>query len=229
MKKILVIIPTYNEEKSIENVVRDIRENADVDIVIVNDGSTDNTYEVAKKTDSFVIDLPFNLGIGGAMQTGYLYAYYNDYDIAVQVDADGQHDASFINDIIKPVIDDEADMIIGSRYVEKTSYKSTFFRRLGMIYFTGVIKLFTGIKINDTTSGFRAINRKIIELFANDYPEDYPEVEVLVKLKRKGFRFSEVPVCMRERKTGRSSITPFKSLYYMIKVTLGIMISAIRR
>jgi glycosyltransferase involved in cell wall biosynthesis len=229
MNKILIIIPAYNEEKSIKEVIDDINDKIkDVDIVVINDGSTDNTLNEANKTNAFVIDLPFNLGIGGAMQTGYLHALNNDYDIAVQIDADGQHDASYINDIIKPVIDGQADMVIGSRYLEKTEYKSTFFRRTGMIYFTNLIKCITGKRVTDTTSGFRAVNKTIIKIFANDYPEDYPEVEVIIRLNKKGFKIEEKTVKMHERKAGKSSITPFKSIYYILKVTLGVMISAIK-
>jgi len=229
-KKILIIVPAYNEEESIKNVVQAIyNQEVKVDVVVVNDGSRDNTYEEAKKTNANVLDLPFNLGIGGAMQTGYLYAYKNNYDIAIQIDADGQHNPVDIKNLIQPTLNEEVDMVIGSRYLEKTKYKSTIFRRLGMIYFTTIIKLFTGNKVTDTTSGYRAVDRKIIELFAREYPEDYPEVEVLVWLKKRKLKLKEISVEMNERTTGKSSITPFKSLYYMIKVTLGIIISSIRK
>jgi len=229
-KKILIIVPAYNEEESIKNVVQAIyNQEVKVDVVVVNDGSRDNTYEEAKKTNANVLDLPFNLGIGGAMQTGYLYAYKNNYDIAIQIDADGQHNPVDIKNLIQPILNEEVDMVIGSRYLEKTKYKSTIFRRLGMIYFTTIIKLFTGNKVTDTTSGYRAVDRKIIELFAREYPEDYPEVEVLVWLKKRKLKLKEISVEMNERTTGKSSITPFKSLYYMIKVTLGIIISSIRK
>lgn len=230
MNKVLAIIPAYNEEKSIKKVINDIYNmTEDTDVVVINDGSTDNTEKEAKDTKAYVISLPYNLGIGGAMQTGYLYALRNGYDIALQVDADGQHDAKSIKSIIKPLRDEEADLVIGSRYLEKTGYRSTLFRRLGMIYFTNIIKLFTGERITDTTSGFRAANKKVIEVFADDYPEDYPEVEVLVRLNKKKFKIKEVSVEMHERKAGKSSITAFKSAYYMIKVTLGITISAIKK
>lgn len=229
-KKILVIVPAYNEEESIKNVVESIQnQEVNVDVVVINDGSKDHTYKEASKTDAYVIDLPFNLGIGGAMQTGYLYAFKNKYDIAIQIDADGQHNSEYIKNLIQPILNEEADMVIGSRYLEKTQYKSTLFRRLGMIYFTAIIKLFTGNRVTDTTSGYRAVNRKVIKMFAREYPEDYPEVEVLVWLKKRRLKIKEISVEMNERTTGKSSITPFKSLYYMIKVTLGIIISSIRK
>ena len=222
MKKILIIIPAYNEELSIGKVITEIKtKNKEVDILVVNDGSTDNTFNEACKYGVMVIDLPCNLGIGGAMQTGYMYAYKNDYDIAVQVDGDGQHDPSDIEEIIKPVMNNEVDMIIGSRFINKTGYKSTIFRRSGMIYFTNLIKILTGKRIEDTTSGFRAVNRKIIELFAKDYPLEYPEVEVIVKLSKMGYKIKEIPVFMHKRNFGKSSITPIKSIYYMIRVTIG--------
>jgi len=223
VKKILAIIPAYNEEATISKVINDIMiNNKDIDILVVNDGSTDNTFNEACGFEAMVIDLPYNLGIGGAMQTGYMYAYKNNYDIAIQIDGDGQHDPSDIDEIIRPVINNEVDMIIGSRFISNTGYKSTFFRRSGMIYFSNLINLFTGNKIQDTTSGFRAVNRKIIEVFAKDYPLAYPEVEVIVKLNKMGFRIREIPVFMHKRNFGKSSITPLKSIYYMFRVTVGI-------
>jgi len=229
-KKVLVIIPAYNEEATIGKVITEIKKNNnDLDILVVNDGSTDNTFNEACKQRVMVIDLPCNLGIGGAMQTGYMYALKNNYDVAVQVDGDGQHNPADIDEIIKPVINNEVDMIIGSRFINKTGYKSTFFRRSGMIYFTNLINLLTGKKIADTTSGFRAVNRKIIELFAKDYPLDYPEVEVIVKLNKRGYKIKEIPVLMRKRNYGKSSITPLKSIYYMIRVTLGVTSHAISK
>lgn len=230
MKKILVIIPAYNEEATIGKVITEIkRNNKNVDILVVNDGSSDNTFSEACKYGVMVIDLPCNLGIGGAMQTGYIYALKNTYDIAVQVDGDGQHDPADISEIVKPVVNNEVDMIIGSRFINKTGYKSTFFRRSGMIYFTNLINLLTGKKITDTTSGFRAVNRKIIELFAKEYPTEYPEVEVIVKLNKMGYKIKEIPVFMHERNFGKSSITPLKSIYYMVRVTFGVTSHVISR
>lgn len=224
MNNILIIIPAYNEAKTIKNVVREIKNNfQQADILVINDCSEDETKEILIEEKIEYIDLITNLGIGGAMQTGYIYAYKNNYDIAIQIDADGQHDPCNIKDILKPIEEGKADMVIGSRYVEKTSYKTPIFRRIGMLYFKNIISLITNKKINDTTSGYRAVNKEIIKLFANDYPKDYPEVEVLVKLSKKGFRILEVPVEMQERKAGFSSITPLKSIQYMVKVTFNLM------
>jgi len=227
--KVLVIIPAYNEEASISAVITKIRlSTPEADIVVINDGSSDNTSGKARDAGAVVIDLPFNLGIGGAMQTGYKYAAQNNYDIAVQVDGDGQHDPSYIKSLIQPVVENRADMTIGSRYVSKTGYKSPFFRRTGMLFFSALINLLTGQQVKDTTSGFRVVNKKIIKLFAESYPTDYPEVDVLVKLHRKKFRVMEIPVEMHERQGGKSSITALRSIYYMIKVSLSLIIGAIR-
>jgi len=227
--KILVIIPAYNEEESIASVINQIRCYApEADILVINDGSVDATSERAVKAGAKVVNLPFNLGIGGAMQTGYIYAKYHSYDVAIQVDGDNQHDPSYIQKLIRPIADNSADMVIGSRYVGKTIYKSTVFRRVGMVFFTFLIRLLTDKWIMDTTSGFRAVNKDIIDLFASDYPVDYPEVDVLVRLYKKKFRIIELPVEMKARKTGKSSITPIRSIYYMIKVTLSLIIETIK-
>lgn len=228
MNKILIIVPAYNESKTIKSVVNQININIpEADILVINDCSNDETEIVLKKENINHINLISNLGIGGAMQTGYIYALKNNYDIAIQIDGDGQHDPYNIKEILRPIQNNDADMVIGSRYVEKTSYKTTIFRKVGMLYFKNIIKLITNKKINDTTSGYRAVNRKIIELFAKDYPKDYPEVEVLVKLSKKGCRVLEIPVEMHGRKAGFSSITPLKSVHYMIKVTFNLMKRAV--
>jgi len=228
LNKILIIVPAYNEAKTIKSVINQLNSNIpEADILVINDCSNDETETILKEENINHINLISNLGIGGAMQTGYIYALKNNYDIAVQVDGDGQHDSYNIKEILKPIQENEADMVIGSRYVEKTSYKTPIFRKMGMIYFKNIISLITNRKINDTTSGYRAINKKVIKLFASDYPNDYPEVEVLVKLNKKGFRVLEIPVEMCERRAGFSSITPIKSVYYMIKVTLNLMKRAV--
>lgn len=228
MNKILIIIPAYNEAKTIKSVVNQLNINIpEADILVINDCSDDETETILKEENINHISLISNLGIGGAMQTGYIYALKNDYDIAVQIDGDGQHDSYNIKEILKPIEDNEADMVIGSRYVEKTSYRTPIFRKIGMMYFKNLVNLITNKKINDTTSGYRAVNSKVIKLFAEDYPKDYPEVEVLVKLNKKGFRVLEVPVEMREREAGFSSITPIKSVHYMIKVTFNLMKRAV--
>ncbi|NOV03352.1 glycosyltransferase [Paenibacillus sp. LMG 31457] len=228
--KMLAIVPAYNEEKSIAHVVAAIKcAQPDMDIVIVNDGSKDRTSQVARLTQlATVIDLPVNLGIGGAMQTGYLYAARHGYEIAVQIDADGQHDPQALSHILEPLAAGQADCCIGSRFLMKTSYRSAWNRRAGILFFTWMIGWMTGKTFTDPTSGFRAVNRQIIEFFAGEYPEDYPEVEAIVLLEKQRFRVKEVSVVMHARQAGRSSITPVKSLYYMIKVSLAICITRIR-
>ncbi|HHV99656.1 MAG TPA: glycosyltransferase family 2 protein [Clostridiaceae bacterium] len=227
--KILTIIPAYNEEKSITSVIANVRRYVpESDILVVNDGSSDNTALYAAAANAMIINLPFNLGIGGAMQTGYMFARDNNYDIAIQVDGDGQHNPSDIQKLVKPVIDNLTDMAIGSRYISRTSYRSSYLRRIGMIFFSALVAFLTGNKVKDTTSGFRVVNRNIINYFAKNYPTDYPEVDVLVKLHKKGFRIMEIPVEMNRRQNGKSSITPFRSVYYMIKVSISILIDAIR-
>lgn len=227
--KCLVIIPAYNEERSITTVIDRITVSTPgADILVINDGSTDSTSEKAAKRGAKVIDLPFNLGIGAAMQTGYIYAMRKGYDIAVQVDADGQHDPAYIKHLVEPVANGLADMAIGSRYLQRTAYKSSVSRRIGMLFFSMLVNLLTGQTLKDTTSGFRAINRKVMEYFAAEYPSDYPEVDVLLKLYKKGFKILEIPVMMHGRNSGKSSITPFRSVYYMVKVSLSLFIDAIR-
>ena len=227
--RVMVIIPAYNEENSITKVIRQIKNNSpQADIVVVNDGSKDNTVATARAEGVVVIDLPYNLGIGGAMQTGYLYAYLNNYDVAVQIDADGQHNPADLPKLLQKLTDCSCDMVVGSRYVARTDYKSSKSRRVGMVFFSAIIKLITGCKIKDTTSGFRAVNRKIIEVFATKYPTDYPEVEVLVLLQKLNFKIVEIPVQMENRQAGHSSITPLRGIYYMLKVTLALVMNTLR-
>lgn len=228
--KKLVIIPAYNESASIVNTVNDIKKNApDFDYVVINDHSKDNTLQVCKDAGLNVIDLPLNLGIGGAVQTGYLYACQNGYDIAVQFDGDGQHDAKYLNEMAETLVNEQADMVIGSRFIEKEGFQSSFTRRLGIRYFTFLIKILTGQKITDPTSGYRMCNRKIIELFAGNYPKDYPEPETTTWILRKKLKVLEIPVIMRAREEGVSSISLKKSFYYMFKVTMAIIIERTRR
>ena len=228
--KALVIIPAYNEEKSIVPVIHSVKKwHPNIDIVVVNDGSKDETSRVAKETGlAHVVDLPVNLGIGGAVQTGYLFAFRNNYDIAIQIDADGQHDPADLEKIIEVVASGEAACCVGSRFVEKTEYKPSFFRGFGINFFSNMIKMTVGKRITDPTSGFRAVNRQVIEVFANYYPDDYPEVEAIVLLERMGHSVKEASVHMHSRSAGRSSITPFKSMYYMIKVSLAVIMTRIR-
>lgn len=222
----LAIIPAYNEEESILEVVRDLEENAPfVDILVVNDGSTDGTSQILKAHGINHIDLIKNLGIGGAVQTGYKYALQNDYDIAIQFDGDGQHSAQYIKDLIRPIEEGRADLVVGSRFKGNTEgFKSSAMRRLGINILSAVLKLASTNKIEDVTSGFRAADKEVIQLFASYYPDDYPEPEALALVARKGMRVAEVPVSMNERIGGESSIKKMDSVYYMIKVTLAILI-----
>lgn len=228
--KKLVIIPAYNESASIVSTVNDIKENApDFDYVIINDRSKDNTYEICIENKLNVISLPLNLGIGGAVQTGYWYAVENGYDIAVQFDGDGQHDAKYLNSMADYLVKNECDMVIGSRFITKEGFQSSSMRRLGIRYFTVLIKIMTGKKITDPTSGYRMCNRKVAEIFANSYPKDYPEPETTVGILRRKMKILEIPVIMRARTEGVSSISPRKSIYYMFKVTLAILMERLRR
>ena len=229
MKK-LIIIPAYNESENIENTVRDILEKApDFDYVIINDCSTDNTREICEANGFNIVNLPINLGIGGAVQTGYKYAFKYGYDIAVQVDGDGQHDPAFLKEMANTLIEEDADMLIGSRFLEKEGFQSSKIRRAGISYFTWLIKLLTKKKITDPTSGLRMINRRLIENFAESYPRDYPEPESVVRVLKLKRKVVEIPVVMRERQGGSSSIRFFNSIYYMIKVTMAILTEKMRR
>lgn len=229
MKKI-VIIPAYNESASIVNTVKDIKENApDFDYVVINDRSKDNTYNVCVENNINVVNLPLNLGIGGAVQTGYWYAFENGYDIAVQFDGDGQHDAKYLDTMAESLVANNADMVIGSRFIEKKGFQSSSTRRFGIKYFSALIKLLTGKRITDPTSGYRMCNRRVIEMFANSYPKDYPEPETTTSILRKKMNVVEIPVVMRAREEGVSSISPKKSIYYMFKVTLAIIIERTRK
>lgn len=225
-RKILIIVPAYNEEGQIENVIKDIQKHAPyADIAVVNDGSQDKTFERAIQTGATVFNLPYNLGIGGAVQTGYRYALDGDYDIAVQIDGDGQHDPADLEKLIRIFDERKADMVIGSRFLDKTGYQSTSMRKVGIRFLSTIVSGLTRNKATDTTSGFRLCGRKAISLFANHYPTDYPEVESLILLHNNGLHFVETQVTMRPRMFGKSSINAFKSIYYMIKVTLAIFIT----
>lgn len=228
--KTLVIIPAYNESGSIEKVVNNVYSQniENLDVVVVNDGSTDNTLEKASNTKAIVLDLSSNLGIGGAVQAGYLYAYKNNYDIAIQIDGDGQHNPLYINKMIKIMKDEHINMVIGSRFVEKTSYKQTFMRMLGININGVIIKMFTGKKIYDTTSGYRAVDKTIIEKFVQTYPYDYPEPITNMQMILQGKTIKEIPVEMNQRTTGVSSISPLKSINYMVKVILSLFINGFR-
>lgn len=228
--KVLLIIPAYNEEENILGTIKKIKEYSDeIDYIVVNDGSKDRTEEILEKNKINHIKLVKNLGIGGAVQTGYKYAYENHYDIAIQFDGDGQHDVNYVPRICEPLLEEQADMVIGTRYLDKTSseFQSTFMRRLGSNIISFFIKLFTRKKITDPTSGFRAANKKVIEEFAREYPKEYPEPESTVSLLVNGYKVKEVPVSMNERTGGKSSINVWKSVDYMVKVVLAIIIDSI--
>ena len=229
MKK-LIIIPAFNEEANIEKTVTSIQKDAkEFDYVIINDCSTDCTRKICEQKGYNVVNLPINLGIGGAVQTGYKYAYENGYDVAVQVDGDGQHDPEFLNKMAEYIEKNKVDMVIGSRFIEKKGFQSSVTRRMGIKFFSVLIKLLTGSVITDPTSGLRMVGRNVMEIFAKDYPRDYPEPESVVAVLRKKLVVKEIPVIMHEREGGVSSISPKKSIYYMIKVTLAILIERIRK
>lgn len=229
MKK-LIIIPAYNESENILNTVKVIQEDApDFDYVVINDCSKDNTLQLLVENHINHVNLPVNLGIGGAVQTGYKYALENNYDVAVQVDGDGQHDPKYLKVLVDALEKNDADMVIGSRFINNEGFQSTFMRRVGIVYFTNLIHLLTDKTITDPTSGFRMCNRKVIELFSKDYPRDYPEPESIVALLKRNMNVMEVPVQMKERQGGVSSINASKSVYYMIKVSLAILIENLRK
>ncbi len=228
--RVLVILPAYNEEEAIGPVLARLRaELPGYDVVVIDDGSTDRTADIVRATPGVtLLRLPYNLGIGGAMQTGYKYAARHRYDVAVQCDSDGQHPIARIPELVARVARGDADLAIGSRYVADTGYRPSLTRRIGKSLLSRWIDLCIGGGITDTTSGFRAANRGVIQLFARTYPEDYPEPEALVILHRHGLRAAEVPVVMQARQGGRSSIRVLHAGYYMVKVGLAVFIDLFR-
>ena len=223
--KILIIIPAHNEEASLPELLEEVRQSG-YDAVVINDASSDATEQVAKAAGFPVLSLPVNLGIGGGVQAGFVYALRNGYDIVVQVDGDGQHDPNQLNTIIAPILAGEADCVIGSRYLPEapdTGYTTPFARRMGMYFSTGILYLATGLRINDTTSGFRALNRAAFSYFATEYPVDHPEAEALLMLNQAGFRVIERPVRMRCRTGGQSLFTFFRAMLYPLRVIVGFM------
>lgn len=229
--KCLVVVPAYNEEKSIAATVADIRAGCpQAEIVVVNDGSRDKTSAVARSMGVTVIELPYNLGIGGSVQAGFKYAARHGYDVAVQVDGDGQHPAGQIDVLLAPIRRGDADLVVGSRFLPGSSgFRSSPQRRMGIYVFRILIRILTGQIVTDATSGFRACNRAVLESFAAQYPRDYPEPEALLLAARRGFRILEVPVEMRARAAGQSSIHGFTDLYYMLKVILAMLIETLRQ
>lgn len=230
--KLLAIVPALNEQDMVGRVVRDIGRHApDFDVVVVDDGSVDNTVAVAESVGAVVIRHPFNLGIGGAMQSGYKFAMRNGYDVAVQVDGDGQHRPSEVQRMIDHIAQGKAELVVGSRFLRATAYttyRQTLIRRAGAFMLRGSIKLLTGLTITDCTSGFRAANRRVIRAFAHWYPEDYPEPEVILLLHRAGYRIGELHVKMRQRRSGQSSIGVLAGMFYVMKVTACLMLDTVR-
>lgn len=227
--KVLILVPAYNEEDAIIGVAETIRK-AGYDFIVINDGSKDSTLKICHQANIPVLNLSSNLGIGGAVQCGHMYAYEQGYDISIQFDGDGQHDINFVPTLIE-AIQNGADLAIGSRFLEKSSgdFLSTRLRRIGIKWLSATIRFMTGKHINDVTSGFRACGRSAIELFCQEYPIDYPEPESIVMALKHHLSVTEVPVKMNARQGGSSSIKAFSSVYYMIKVSLAIVIRGMTR
>lgn len=221
--KILVIIPAYNEERSIAETIREVQEKAPyVDILVVDDGSQDKTAEIARQSGVLVVSHDFNLRIGGAVQTGLKIAKMNSYDIAIQIDGDGQHDPGLISEIIKPLVEGNSDIVIGSRYLKNKNVGTSFTRNLGVRFFSWLTTKITGQQVTDCTSGFRALNEHSIGLFAKEYPVDFPDAEALILALRAGLEITEIPVSVRSRETGRSSLNSWRLLYYPFKEIFSI-------
>jgi glycosyltransferase involved in cell wall biosynthesis len=228
-KDVLLIVPAFNEQDSIIEVVQTI-ERSGYSYLVVNDGSTDSTSQLLEEANASHVNLVENLGIGGAVQTGYKYALRNGYQIAVQFDGDGQHDISYVDKLIQPILAGKADISVGSRFVgSESAFRSSFARRVGIKILSGLLKITSGSYVYDVTSGFRAVNRKTMAAFARSYPIDYPEPESLAYALARGFKVAEVPVAMHERLGGTSSISGLGSMYYMVKVGLSILIAGVKR
>ena len=229
--RIIAIVPAFNEAGAIGGVVDAIRAaNPSFDVVVVDDGSHDETTAIARSRGAAVVTLPYNIGIGGAVQTGFKYALERGYDIAVRLDGDGQHDPGELRKLLGPIERGEADIVTGSRFVDGSGeYRPPLARRIGIVWFAKIVSLLTRQRVTDTTSGFQALNRKGIALFAGDYPNDYPEVEATVLVFKHRLRLVEMPVTMRERETGQSSITFVRSIYYVLKVTLALFMAMVRK
>lgn len=223
--KTLVLIPCYNEQENISRVIEHLQAvRPDVDYLVINDCSTDHSRTILSQGNYNFLDLPINLGIGGGIQCGYLYARDNDYDITVQMDGDGQHDPAYLAKVIEPVAQGRLDMCIGSRFITGEGFQTSFMRRLGINLLSFLIRILTGKKVLDVTSGFRACNKEMTAFFAEHYAQDYPEPEAIVVALMNGFKVGEAAVVMEERQGGVSSINPLRSVYYMIKVSIALLI-----
>lgn len=227
--RVLIAIPAYREEKMIGAVVDSVRKLFPYDILVVNDGSPDGTAEAARNAGAIVLDLPCNLGIGGAVQTAFLFALEHGYDALVRLDGDGQHEAGDVARVLEPILRGTAEAAIGSRFLGETEYRPPFLRMIGIRFFRVLVNRFTGYRVTDPTSGFFAVNRRLMEFYADHYPSDYPEVDSYILMHRLKARAVEVPARMYEREEGKSSITRFRAIYYMVKVTMSFLINCIRR
>lgn len=228
--RVIAIVPAFQEEEAIGGVVEAILAfDPSFDVVVIDDASTDDTAVVAARAGASVVRLPYNLGIGGAVQTGFKVALEGGYDVAVRLDGDGQHDAAELGKLLPPILAGTADIVTGSRFVDGGTYRPPLTRRLGIVWFAWLVSTLTRRRVTDTTSGFQALNQRTIERFAEDYPSDYPEVESSLLVARLKLRLLEVQVEMREREHGRSSITFVRSVYYMLKVTLALLVAMARR
>jgi glycosyltransferase involved in cell wall biosynthesis len=228
--RVLIVVPAYEEEQSLPGLLDELRARPPAtDVLVVDDGSRDATSTVARARGVPVVRHPVNLGVGAALQTGFRFAVARGYDVGVQIDADGQHDPGFLPALLAPVLAGRCDVSIGSRYVARTGYHAPFARRLGMLVFSGVVRLALGQRIADTTSGFRAYGRPVMEVCQHEFPRDFPDAPLLIALARRGFRLFEVPVQMRGRQAGRSFYTLGKSLYYPYKNLLASLMAWIQR
>ncbi len=225
--RFLIIIPAFNESENLPKVAEDLKEFIK-DAVVINDGSSDNTPQAAGSLGLKVLNHPYNIGVGGAVQTGLKFALLKNYSLAIQFDGDGQHRADQIKNIIEPVLAGEADLVIGSRLLAG-GYEFPFLRKIGSRWFSLLLYIFGGVRLTDPTSGFRCYGRRAIEFFSRYYPEDYPEVESIIYASKAGLKIKEVPALMRQRVSGKSSIGLFQSIYYMLKVSLGVMLSSLTR
>jgi len=224
----LVIIRARNEAETIGAVIRELKQKDPSDILVINDASVDETEEHVRRSGVPIVTLPINLGIGGAVQTGFRYSVENRYDLAVQVDGDGQHDPSYIEDLVRPILEDRADVVIGSRFLRKGGFRSSFHRRMGIRGLQALGRCLTGQTITDSTSGFRAYNSRAVAFLADNCAVDFPEPEAIIAMLKRGFRILEVPVVMRSRKAGTSSISGWQSIYFLYKVVVAMIIEAFR-